>query len=122
VIHQATKNYSAALECYKHTLEIQEKTLRPAVYSNVGVTHQSMKEYTNALEIQEKALSVIHPDIAMTYNIMATVYIKIDDFKSALEHEERAVDIARETLPADHLNLQLFRNYLDRIRSTIQTT
>jgi hypothetical protein len=53
---------------------------------------------------------------------MATVYIKIDDFKLALEHEERAVDIARQTLPADHLNLQLFRNYLDRIRSTIQTT
>ena len=65
VIHQATKDYPAALECYKQTLEIQQKTLPPhhpdlaAVYNNIGVATQSMKEHSKALEYYKKVFQPI---------------------------------------------------------------
>jgi hypothetical protein len=53
---------------------------------------------------------------------MATAYIHIEDYKSALEHEERAVDIASKVLGDDHPNLQTFRRYLDQIRARVEST
>ncbi len=110
----------------KQTLEIQQKTLLPnhpdlaAIYNNMDVTQQSMKEYSGALDyykkalaIQEKAGPAMHPDIATTHHSMATVYINLNDYKSALQHEERTVEIASQTP---------FRSNLERIRSRVEST
>ncbi len=87
--------------------------LLSVLYINISEAQRQLRDYFNALSTHQRTLTMkkqIHPDVATTHHSMATVYIKIDDFKSALEHEERSA------------NLQLFRNYLDRIRSIMQTT
>jgi tetratricopeptide (TPR) repeat protein len=94
----------------------------------MGVSHQSLQEYSialdyykKALEIQNKVLPPTHPDIATTYNSMATVLVSLGDFEGALENEKHAVDIASRTLTPDHPNLITFRNYYERINAKVES-
>jgi hypothetical protein len=52
---------------------------------------------------------------------MATALVSIGDFKKAAEHEQRAIDIATQTLSVNHPNLQTYKNYLERIQLKIDS-
>jgi len=54
--------------------------------------------------------------LAITYNNMAVAYEGLQKYSLAIEHGERAVNIASKTLGANHSLTVNFRTNLDRIR------
>ncbi|CAF1429418.1 unnamed protein product [Adineta steineri] len=94
----------------------------------MSVSHQSMKEYSTApdyykkaLAIQNKSLPSTHPNIATTYNSMATVLVNLEDYENALKYEQRAVDIANQTVAPNHPHLVTFNDYYERINIKVQS-
>lgn len=52
---------------------------------------------------------------------MATVLVSLGDMDAALKHTQQAIDIASQTLPADHPHLLIYKNYNERIRIKIES-
>ncbi|CAF4362467.1 unnamed protein product, partial [Rotaria sordida] len=69
-------------------------------YSNALLSH------TKALEIRQKNLPSNHPDLAISYNNIGSVYFEIGEYQKALPFFERALNILKQSVPANHPHLQ----------------
>ena len=82
-----------------------------------------MDEYLKALsyfdkeiEIQQKSLPAIHPDLARSYDNIGVVY---KNNSKAYSFYERAVQIGKQSLPPDHYNLRQWRKNLENLRKKL---
>ena len=62
----------------------------------------ALKEYSEALKLQESSLPADHPDIARTLHNLAVVQMHRDRVLEAKEYLERAEATAGRTLPVEH--------------------
>ncbi|UJR21756.1 hypothetical protein I4U23_024831 [Adineta vaga] len=112
LINYREGNYSEAMELYRKSLDIHEKTFPlnhrnlALCYNNMGLVHYDKGEYQKALSYYEKALTtqqeslaLDHPDLAISYNNIGTVYSSINDYKQALSYYNKALAISLKPLP-----------------------
>ncbi|CAF1685050.1 unnamed protein product, partial [Adineta ricciae] len=112
-------NVSEAIACFDKAINAptnslfcdQESFVR--VCATCGGLYVKRREWEKALNCCLKAIPVAlvcnHSQLAMLYMISANLYSLINDFKSAARYYELALDIAYQTLPADHTNIKLIK-------------
>ena len=77
------------------------------VLCNQGVK-QAKEHHERALAIRQQTLGPQHPDVASSYNNLATVLYKQGDLKQAKEYHERALAIRQQTLGPQHPDVAQF--------------
>ena len=97
-LDQAIFYYKEALSLYHYGLTNKEKY---KIYNNIGLLYRRMINYDSALFYYEKSLSIIEQDAQKlsTISNIAGIYIKMEDYKLALNQLNIAKDLA------DTLNL-----------------
>ena len=75
----------------------------------------ALQYYLKAVEIQEKALGVNHPDIAIAYNNIGTTLEEQGDYTKALEYHLKALNIQEQTLGFEHPSTALSYNNIGSI-------
>jgi tetratricopeptide (TPR) repeat protein len=70
-----------------------------------------------ALAIREKALGEEHPDTAETYNNIALVYSRQDDYPRALEWYYKALAIQEKALGKEHPRTTIIYNNIAEVYS-----
>ncbi|CAM4813598.1 unnamed protein product [Rotaria magnacalcarata] len=134
--------YSEALHSYKEALEIKLDYLPPhhsslaTTYSNIALIlrkmgseaaerHQyesersnykeALSHYEKALNIQEKSLPTNHPSLVLTHYNIARLYEMQKNELKAIEHAEKADDIAKVAFGMDHPERKKRQNYLEEL-------
>ncbi|CAF1497192.1 unnamed protein product [Adineta ricciae] len=114
-------NVSEAIACFDKAINAptnslfcdQESFVR--VCTNLGGLYAERREWEKALNCCLKAIPVAlvcnHSQLAIFYMISADLYSLINDFKSTAIYYELALDIAYQTLPADHTNIKLIKEH-----------
>ena len=84
--------------------------------------HRCIGDYPTALlylqktlEIQQKAFSLYHPLLAITYNNMAMIFEDQYRYQEAIEYALLSVEIAGYSLRPDHPDTQIYQNYLEEL-------
>jgi tetratricopeptide (TPR) repeat protein len=82
-----------------------------------------MGDYTRAfsyfdktLQIQKKSLSPNHSILANTNYNIALVLNGLQQYKEAIEYASRAANIARHSFGSNHNDVQLYEEYLEKLR------
>jgi hypothetical protein len=105
----------------KATLEQLTMTL-----DSVAGTFKTKKDYSNALMYYERSLARkqkelpdIHPDIAKSFNMIASCQYELKQFSDALPNAQKAVAIAQRSLPQDSHITRDYENNLQRIQNAL---
>ena len=99
----------------KHASDPQKTTLsenHPSLansYTNIGLTHYHMRQYSKALsflqnarEMRRKTLPENHSSLAYTYSYIGSTYHGMGESSRALLFHEKALEIGQKTLPDNH--------------------
>jgi pentatricopeptide repeat protein len=87
------------------------------VYNNQG---DYLEYYEKALAIRLEALGANHPDVATTYNNMASVYGNEGDYAKALELYVKALAIWLEAPGDNHPNTKAFIKNIEIVKGSWQ--
>ncbi|CAF3594968.1 unnamed protein product [Rotaria socialis] len=130
-IFEIQGDYVRSLKWYQKALEFWEATLPPSheaighahnnivhgeesqdvagCYSNLALTYSNEKNYDDALDYQQKTLTLReqllpadHADLADSYHNIGIIYHRLGYLDLALEHCHRSIYIYRRCLPSDH--------------------
>lgn len=113
-IHEHMGEYEKALSAQEKAIFIREKVLVPDhpdlanSYYNLSVIHEDLEDYTQALSAQEKATAIRKTltsnssALALSYNHIGLLQFRLGNLDSAIIYKEKAWDIWRIKLPADH--------------------
>jgi tetratricopeptide (TPR) repeat protein len=128
LIQDAQGDYMKAIEYFRKSLEILEKTLLPnhpsltTSYNNIGLVYYNMGEYLKALSFSEKSLEILqkilppnHPDLATSYNNIGFVHLSMGEYSKALSFYEKALEIFQKTLPPNHPSLATSYNNIGSV-------
>jgi len=127
-VQQLLGNYKNALPALQQAIEIFEKNFTPRIelalaYSYMGETHRKMGNYRAALDFFEKAKTIRkaltpaqHPDLAASYYDFAQVYKNTKQNKLAYEQSQKALEIARHTLPEIHPDCVKYKQALTKMQ------
>ncbi|CAM4826026.1 unnamed protein product [Rotaria magnacalcarata] len=81
-------------------------------YHCLGLIKYSLGNYAEAIAFYEKALQICqqtlppnHPNLAASYNNLASVYVNMHNYVEALSFAEKSIKISEESLPANHPDL-----------------
>ncbi|CAF1300746.1 unnamed protein product [Rotaria magnacalcarata] len=80
-------------------------------FSNIGGVYRLMGDYEKELTFHREALYIqenikVSPvECSLTYTYLAATYRKIKDYKTELEYFERGIEICKNRLPRNHLDL-----------------
>ena len=89
---------------------------------SMGEYLKALSYYEKALEIRQKTLPPNHPDLAISYNNIGSVYDKMGEYSKALSSYEKALEIRQKTLPPNHPDLAILTTtsvrYIQRWAST----
>ena len=87
-------------------------TLQCKVLNVSGVVYKDLKEYNQAKELHEKALTIRkkifgedHADVATSYNNLALVYYNLKEYNQAKELDEKALTIRKKIFGEDHADV-----------------
>ena len=79
------------------------------IFSQLGMLHEKLEKYEEALDYQKKALEsetafngLKHPNLITRYNNIATVYYEIGDTESALSYFSKSLDLAKTIFEESH--------------------
>ena len=72
------------------------------IYPHLLSGKQAKEYQERALAIRQQTLGPQHPDVASSYNNIATVLLGQGDLKQAKEYHERALAIRQQTLGPQH--------------------
>lgn len=108
--------YHKALEFHNKALDINIQTLgsnnksTAISYGNIGCTYSSLNDYLSALHYLTIALNIMkqklgnHPDCALLYYHIGTVYYDMYEPHEAIKSYEQALNIQEIKLGKDHHN------------------
>ena len=65
---------------------------------------KAMDSFQRALEIYQRLLPQLHPNMSKLYNEIATVYLSTERFHEALDHFERANGLQKQSMPEHHID------------------
>jgi tetratricopeptide (TPR) repeat protein len=121
-------NYKKAIEYFRKSLEIRQKTLPPnhpdlaTSYNNIGSVYEKLGEYSKTLPFYEKTLEIFqktlppnHHSLATSYNNIGLVYDNMGEYSKALSFYEKAFEIRQKTLPPNHPDLATFYNNIGSV-------
>jgi tetratricopeptide (TPR) repeat protein len=89
------------------------------VYGNMGEYSKAISYYEKALEISQKTLSAIHPDLATSYNNIGLVYYNKGEYSEALSYLERAFDILQRSLSPNQASIKNVRAGIEIINKKL---
>jgi tetratricopeptide (TPR) repeat protein len=125
-------DYKTAIEYYKKSLEIRQKTLPPnhpdfatfnnniaAVYFHMGEYSKALSFYKKALAIIEKSLPPNHPSLATHYNNIGSVCNNMGEYSKALSFYEKDLKIKQKTLPSNHPDLATSYNNIGSVHRSM---
>ncbi|CAF1398474.1 unnamed protein product [Adineta steineri] len=92
-------------------------------YTKIGEIFSQPEDYTRSLsyfdkvlKIQKKILSPNHSLLAITNYNIAKALAGLCEYKKSIEYASQAVNIARHTFGSNHENVQLYENYVKKLR------
>jgi tetratricopeptide (TPR) repeat protein len=111
--------YNQAIEIFKRIIETtdandQEKfmTTLASTQNNIGLMHDSMEDYSSALEwydkvleIQEISSALNHPSLATVYNNIGVIYLSMGDYRKADTYCQKALEIRSESSSSNPTSL-----------------
>ncbi|CAF4914714.1 unnamed protein product [Rotaria sp. Silwood1] len=65
----------------------------------------ALSSYQKALKIRQKNFPSTHPDLAVSYNNIGSVYDHMGDYSKALSSHKKALEIRQKNLPSNHPDL-----------------
>ena len=74
----------------------------------MGDPATALQYILKVVEICERALPADHPDLAMAYNNVGSLYSDMDDYGRALEYQLKAIAISEKVFPGDHPVLAVY--------------
>ncbi|CAF0833286.1 unnamed protein product [Rotaria sordida] len=139
LIYTNLKNYKQALLCYNLSLAtksnetLNDYVIISNIHNNIGKIfykqeklHEALEKIQYALNIQLEHLSSTHPSLINTYDLLAMVYAENDDYQTALEYNEKKLDIQEKTslsnqsdLALTHFNIGICLENLNRLTEAI---
>ncbi|CAF1299905.1 unnamed protein product [Adineta steineri] len=108
-----------AVEHFHRSLEIDllhpevTSTVISTAYSNLALAYTEMKDYTKAIDYEQKALNmelknahdtIKHPTLAVIYHNLGELYSETNQLNKAMDHFQMALSIEKESLPPEHLS------------------
>ena len=78
----------------------------------MGDYSKALTSFEQALAIQNQSLPFNHPDFAITYNNIASIYSSVDDYSKARSFIERAMEVAQHSLSPEHPFVQMLQKKL----------
>ena len=115
VAYGAKGRFPQALKCHLEALRISEKLgmegLSGNNYTNIGIVYSDMKDYPKAIEYFHKSLDIsrrdkidtLHYGIAAGYINLGDVFLKANQFDSAILYNKMALPIALGAKDSDYL-------------------
>ena len=110
-----------AIEYYQKVIVLIEDKkenleLLPWVYNNLGMSHSSIGNYSEAFDFIEKALAIdinkfgpIHPDVAIRYNNLGAINKSLSNYNQAVEYYLKALKI--DTANYGEASIQAAKRY-----------
>ena len=92
-------------------------SLMGRVLFQMGTFEEGIRHFKRSLALKLQLLGSEHPDVAGTYNNLATVLSDQGDLKQAKEYHERALAIMQQTLGPQHLHVASSYNNLANVLS-----
>ena len=93
--------------------------MKASIFDIGGTVHNSLGEYNQAKQLHEKALLIRrkifgerHPDLATSYNYLASVYNNLGEYNQAKELHENALVIRKMNFGEDHDDIATSYNNL----------
>ena len=89
-------------------------TRKGRIFNMSGMVYCSLREYNYAKELHEKALAIRknifgedHPNVATSYNNLASVYYRLAEYNKAKELHEKALMIRKNSFGEDHADVAI---------------
>ncbi|CAF1469917.1 unnamed protein product [Adineta steineri] len=128
-IYEEQKLFGDAIQYYQLALE-NELNHFPFyhlsianTYTKIGEIFSQTEDYTRSLsyfdkvlKIEKKILSPNHSLLAITNYNIAKALAGLCEYKKSIEYASQAVNIARHTFGSNHENVQLYENYVKKLR------
>ena len=87
-------------------------TRKERIFNISGIVYCSLREYNHAKELHKKALAIStnvfgedHPNVATSYNNLASVYYRLAKYNKAKELHEKALMIRKNNFGEDHADV-----------------
>ena len=87
-------------------------TRKERIFNISGIVYCSLREYNHAKELHKKALAIStnvfgedHPNVATSYNNLASVYYRLAEYNKAKELHEKALMIRKNNFGEDHADV-----------------
>ena len=89
-------------------------TRKERIFNISGIVYCSLREYNHAKELHKKALAIStnvfgedHPNVATSYNNLASVYYRLAEYNKAKELHEKALMIRKNNFGEDHADVAI---------------
>lgn len=86
-------NYEKAIEYFKEA--INQKSIKPQVYYNIGLTYQKMKNYDRAVTAYQSFLLLRPKDYDGLFNI-GLVHFEKENYQKSIEYFKQSLEIKEE--------------------------
>ena len=87
-------------------------TRKERIFNISGIVYCSLREYNHAKELHKKALAIStnvfgedHPNVATSYNNLASVYYRLAEYNKANELHEKALMIRKNNFGENHADV-----------------
>jgi len=75
--------------------------------------------FEKALEIRQNSLPSNHPDLAISYNNIGTVYYDMGEYSKALSYFERTLIIFQNLLPSNNPHLLSVQESIEIVKAKL---
>lgn len=100
-IARREKDYQTALAHLFKSGELENGSRKNQTFTKIGQIYYESKDYNNALLYYNKALEIVAKsqnlnDLSQIYESMASVYIGLNNYRTADEYLQKAIDLAQK--------------------------
>jgi tetratricopeptide (TPR) repeat protein len=85
----------------------------------MGKHSKSLLFYEKAFEIWLKTLPTNHPNLAISYNNIGSMYDNMGEYSKALLYYEHAQKIWQSSLPANHPRIKTVQKNIEALRKKL---
>ena len=117
IIHMALGQHTEGIQSFQLSLSIdlmsepEDQAEVPSHYNNMALMYQELGDYSNAKIYFEKSLEkdkefgldvIKHPSTAATYYNLGSLCADMQQYRTAIEYYEKALEIQKASLPPEH--------------------
>ncbi|CAF0814443.1 unnamed protein product [Adineta steineri] len=129
IVYETQKNYDLALQFFQSALILEMKASKPDekliafLNNHIGLIHNEQQNFAQGLiyhernlRINEKLFPATHPSLALSHHNIAISLFSLGRSDEALNHTQKAIQIASQTLPDDQPQIIAHRELLNAIQ------